>query len=125
MQLDAVHQPYRQSLSPFVHSSVPRGLEHMHAAGVDLVIPRPIAFGDETGTAFLALEYLPAGRRMTGFDEALGRGLAALHSVSEARGFGFDLDGYCGATPQPNGWLDDWATFYAERRLLHQLGWSR
>jgi fructosamine-3-kinase len=102
-----------------------RGLQAMHDADCGLVIPRPIVFSDRPGAAFLALEYLPPGRRVTDFDLKLGRGLAALHQTTDARGFGFELDGYCGATPQPNGWLDDWATFYAERRLGHQLRLAR
>ena len=35
--------------------------------------------------------------------------------------FGFAVDNTIGGTPQPNGWVDDWAAFFRERRLLHQL----
>jgi fructosamine-3-kinase len=98
------------------------GLEALRASGSGLVVPRPIAWGDEgPGRSFLVLEHLPPGRRGPGFEEALGRGLAALHQASSEQGFGFGVDGYCGATPQPNGWLDDWPTFYCERRIGHQL----
>jgi fructosamine-3-kinase len=35
--------------------------------------------------------------------------------------FGFAVDNTIGATPQPNGWMDDWVDFYRERRIRHQL----
>ncbi|HBP17693.1 MAG TPA: hypothetical protein DEA08_07865 [Planctomycetes bacterium] len=99
-----------------------RGLEAMRAAESGLVIPAVIARSDAgPGQSFLLIEHLPPGARQPGFDEALGRGLAQLHRASAAEGFGFFLDGYCGATPQPNGWLSDWVEFYRERRLGHQL----
>jgi fructosamine-3-kinase len=47
----------------------------------------------------------------------LGRGLAALHRQS-APEFGFPVTSYCGPTRQDNTWGADWASFYAERRLL-------
>ncbi|MCA8924115.1 MAG: fructosamine kinase family protein [Planctomycetes bacterium] len=89
-----------------------------------LRIPRVLASSDEPGAAFLILEHLEPGSRGAGFDEALGRGLAALHRAS-AEAFGFACDGYCGATPQPNGWLPRWTDFYRERRLAHQLALAR
>lgn len=94
-------------------------------AGADaLRIPEVLAHSDEPGATFLILEHLPPGRRSPGFDEALGRGLATLHRATTDR-FGFHVDGYCGATPQPNGWMDDWVEFYRERRLRHQLDLAR
>ena len=51
---------------------------------------------------------------------ALGAEVAALYRVSEPR-FGFAADNFIGATPQPNGWCDDWPEFFAARRLRHQL----
>lgn len=98
------------------------GLEALRASGSGLVVPAPLAWSDEgPGRSFLALEYVPVGRRETDFDAALGRGLAALHRQSDPRGFGFELDGYCGATPQPNPWRPTWLEFYGEQRLEHQL----
>jgi fructosamine-3-kinase len=35
--------------------------------------------------------------------------------------FGFAVDNTIGATPQPNGWMDNWVDFFRERRLRHQL----
>lgn len=98
------------------------GLEALRASGCGLSVPAPLAYDDGgPGRSFLALEFVASGPRAHDFDEALGRGLAALHQTSDPRGFGFELDGYCGATPQPNPWTADWAEFYGEQRLGHQL----
>ncbi|KAK9845281.1 hypothetical protein WJX81_002192 [Elliptochloris bilobata] len=57
----------------------------------------------------------------------LGAGLARMHLAepgdenARAGRFGFAVDNTIGGTPQPNGWMDDWAAFFRERRLLHQL----
>jgi hypothetical protein len=40
---------------------------------------------------------------------------------AKAGKFGFAVDNAIGATPQPNGWMDDWVDFYRERRIKHQL----
>jgi fructosamine-3-kinase len=104
------------------------GLRALRESGTSLRIPDVVAFRDHDaagGDAFLVLEFLDPGSRVRDFDEALGRGLAELHEASSERGFGFDLDGYCGATPQPNGWMDEWAEFYTERRIGHQIRLAR
>jgi fructosamine-3-kinase len=102
------------------------GLEALATADSPLVIPRPVSWSDEgPGLSHLVLEYLPPGRRVAGFEGDLGRGLAALHRNTSGRGFGFPIDGYCGATPQPNGWMGRWVDFYAERRILHQARLAR
>ena len=101
------------------------GLQALAEADCGLKIPQVLAHSDERGAAFLILEHLPRGSRGPGFDEALGQGLAALHRTTSERGFGFACEGYCGATPQPNGWLAGWVDFYRERRLGHQLELAR
>ena len=70
--------------------------------------------------SFSPLELLDSGSRRSGFDEELGRGLAALHR-SGAPGFGLDHDNFIGRLPQPNGPCADWAGFYRVRRLGAQL----
>jgi len=92
------------------------GLTALRDSGTSLTIPRVLAFEDGPA-GFLVLEFLESARRRPDFDESLGRGLAELHLCSHERGFGFDLDGACGATPQKNGWMERWADFYAERRI--------
>lgn len=73
-----------------------------------------------TSDAFLALELIKPGRRAAGFDEQLGRGLAALHRAG-ADGFGFPSDNFIGTLPQDNGREADWPRFYVRRRLEPQL----
>lgn len=97
-----------------------KGLRALAAADSGLVIPEPVVWSDDLEAGgYLVLEYLETGARGPDFDEELGHGLAALHRSSTDEGFGFALDGYCGATPQPNGWMEEWPPFYAERRLGH------
>lgn len=71
------------------------------SAGGDLLILEHVA-GSSTVT--------PAVER-----DAADR-LAALHDTS-ADAFGFPFDTLTGPVRQPNPWTDDWATFFAERRL--------
>lgn len=98
------------------------GLSTLRAAATSLRIPEPLAHKDgETGESFLLLEYLEPGAAGEKFDERLGRGLAELHRCGSERGFGFSMDGYCGATSQPNSWMPSWSEFYAEQRIGHQL----
>ena len=101
-------------------------LRALAEAGSSLRIPRVLGHGDGgPGRSFLAIEFLDSGARGADFDERLGRGLAELHRGASGARFGFDIDGYCGATPQPNGWMDRWVDFYRERRLGHQLRLAR
>ena len=92
------------------------GLQELAKGG--LRVPRPLAWGQAAGRAYLVLEYLPLGGR--GDSVALGEGLARQHQVQAPR-FGWHRDNTIGATPQPNAWLDDWIAFLRERRLGHQL----
>jgi protein-ribulosamine 3-kinase len=83
-------------------------------------VPRVLARGNVGPTAFLALEWIesrPSGRAA---EHRLGERLAAQHRVTADR-FGFAGDNFIGPTPQPNGWLSDWAEFFRDRRLRHQL----
>ena len=69
--------------------------------------------------AYLALEWIEPGPPMAGHDEALGRGLAALHRSGAPRfGQPWDGPGFIGPIPFPAGWFDDWPTCLAESRLL-------
>lgn len=51
---------------------------------------------------------------------ALGEALARLHRHVAPR-HGWDSDNFIGATPQENAWRDNWALFFADRRLRPQL----
>ena len=93
----------------------------MALAGAHAVrVPRVLARGSVGHSAFLALEWIdsrPAGR---GAEHRLGEQLAEQHRVT-AKEFGFASDNFIGRTPQPNGCLSEWAEFFRERRLRHQL----
>jgi fructosamine-3-kinase len=96
-----------------------RGLDWLSLASA-LRVPRVLAASSGGAPAFLVLEYLDSGRRVTDFDERLGRGLAALHRFG-APGFGLDHDNFIGRLPQHNASMPTWAGFYRERRLRPQL----
>jgi protein-ribulosamine 3-kinase len=92
------------------------GLQALQAAGVR--VPKLFSHGVDADRAYLLLEYLDLqGKRDFA---ALGRMLATLHRKSATR-FGWRRDNYIGATPQANGWCDDWAEFWRERRLRPQF----
>jgi len=81
-------------------------------------VPAVAAAGVAEDAAFLALEWLDivdGGR-----DAALGRALAALHRTVAPQ-FGWHRDNTIGTSPQANGWHEDWAAFYRDRRLSPQL----
>jgi fructosamine-3-kinase len=83
-------------------------------------VPHVLARGRAGDTWFLALEWIesrPAGREA---ERRLGEQLAAQHQATAAQ-FGFAEDNFIGRTSQANGWLPDWAEFFRERRLRHQL----
>ena len=95
------------------------GLQELAAAHA-VRIPRVLARGAAGRGAFLALEWIesrPAGRAA---EHRLGEQLAEQHRVTAAR-FGLAEDNFIGRTRQPNGWMADWAEFFRERRLRHQL----
>jgi len=85
-------------------------------------VPKVLASGTADGTAFVLLEWLELGK--TGDFAALGSMLAELHRHSGPK-FGWQRDNYIGATPQINGWSDDWKEFWRLRRLLPQLELAR
>lgn len=69
---------------------------------------------------YLALEWIETGRLDAAGAEELGRGLALTHAAG-APGFGgLDADAQSGfgSLRLPNERVEDWPTFYAQRRLL-------
>lgn len=68
---------------------------------------------------FIALEYLPPSAPRQDYWETFATQLAKMHQQS-APCFGFDLNTYCGATPQPNPKTLDGFEFFAQHRLLYQ-----
>jgi fructosamine-3-kinase len=92
-----------------------RGLAWLGEAGA-LRVPRVLA----ASPAFLALENISGARRRPDFDDALGRGLAALHRFGAPQ-FGLDHDNFIGRLPQSNEPAPTWAEFYRARRIEPQL----
>jgi protein-ribulosamine 3-kinase len=92
------------------------GLRALRAAGVRA--PEPYAHGVRGKIAFIEMEELALGAAPDW--PAMGRMLAALHRHTGPR-FGWERDNWIGLAPQLNGWSDDWASFYLERRLAPQL----
>ena len=87
----------------------------------DVSVPEVIAWNDESAERnFLLLEWIESGAPGDDYDARLARGLAIVHGHSSPQ-FGFDLDGYCGRTPQPNPWSESWPRFYRDQRLGFQF----
>ncbi|MEQ8821935.1 MAG: fructosamine kinase family protein [Sumerlaeia bacterium] len=98
------------------------GLRALAAPGA-IRVPRVIGHGGGEGGAppFLLTEAILSGPQPKGFMHEFGAQLARLHQATRQDRCGFDHDNYIGSTPQPNGWMDDWVAFWAERRLGFQL----
>ncbi|MCB9716240.1 MAG: fructosamine kinase family protein [Myxococcales bacterium] len=107
----------RRGAAPSTFRVEAQGLRWLAEAEA-LRVPRVLAHGEDP--PFLALEWIEPGRPGPGFDEALGRGLAALHRAAP-EGFGLSHANFIARLPQDNTPAADWPTFYWERRLRPQL----
>jgi fructosamine-3-kinase len=103
------------------------GLEALAQVGVLRVPGNALAGGGNGDPAppFLVMEAIATGAKRRGFSETFGRRFAEHHRAGRGERYGFAHDNYIGATPQPNGWSDDWVTFWRERRLGFQLDLAR
>ena len=95
------------------------GLEALRATAT-VRVPAFVEEGRDEQRAWLLLEWLELSPLGAASGAALGEALAALHRVPQQR-FGWARDNFIGASPQPNGWSDDWLAFWRERRLVAQL----
>jgi fructosamine-3-kinase len=96
-----------------MYAAEARGLAWLAEAGA-LRVPAVLAVSDD----WLALEWVPPGAPAPGHDEALGRGLAAMHRAG-APGFGGPAEtGFVGPLEVPDAPAPDWPAFLGERRLL-------
>ena len=99
------------------------GLAALRATGT-VRVPEVLSCGLVDGRSRIELEYLD----LCGLDRAsgaeLGRRLAELHRHTGER-FGWATDNFIGGSPQENTRRDNWALFYADRRLRPQLRWAR
>ena len=83
-------------------------------------VPEVIWVGELDGDAGLLLEFIDLQPLAGKSAAALGRALAAMHSVTAA-GFGWSADNFIGASTQVNTRDDRWASFFRKRRIGHQL----
>lgn len=128
----SIHRSYRWLCADaplFVKVAAPGDAAGLEAEAAGLLalagaravrVPRVLARGTAGKSAFLALEWIESRPARRAAEHSLGEQLAAQHAVTADR-FGFEGDNFIGRTPQPNAWLADWAEFFRERRLRHQL----
>lgn len=83
-------------------------------------VPGAVAQGSDDDYAWLVLEWLELAALGARGAALLGKALAAQHRIGQAR-FGWAHDNFIGATPQGNGWSDDWLAFWRDKRLHAQL----
>jgi fructosamine-3-kinase len=95
------------------------GLRELAGAAA-LRVPNVLAVGVAGSQAFLALQWIDFRAASSRTEARLGEQLARQHRVT-APGFGWNRDNTIGASPQHNAWIDDWARFFAERRVGFQL----
>ena len=106
---------HRPAAPPGMYAAEAAGLAWLAGAGA-LRTPAVAAVGEDGEPRFLALEWIARGSPGPGHDEALGRGLAALHRAG-APAFGLDEDNFIGSLQQPNAPAAGWPEFYGGRRL--------
>lgn len=111
--------------------SAPQGMFRAEARGLRWLaearavkLPEVLAVSGDDGPSFLVLELLEPAPRRSGFDEELGRSLAALHRASP-RAFGLDHENFIGSLPQSNTAHARWAEFFRSERLAPQLERAR
>jgi fructosamine-3-kinase len=108
-----------------MHPDPPAGFFTTEAAGLRwlaepgaLPVPQVLAASDGGGEEppFLVLEWIELGAPQAHTEEALGRGLAALHAAAPAT-FGREDRRSTGSRGLPNEPCATWAAFYATQRL--------
>lgn len=95
------------------------GLEALRQADA-IAVPDVITHGDDGEHAWLVLQWLDLGPLDEHSAANLGVALAAQHRKPQEK-FGWAHDNFIGASPQANGWSDDWLAFWREKRLMAQL----
>ncbi|HET7656811.1 MAG TPA: fructosamine kinase family protein [Bacillales bacterium] len=94
------------------------GLELLRSSET-IAIPEVYHCGSVEGAAILVLEWIE-GNSSDQTAEKLGQGVALLHQT-HGKAFGLEEDNYLGTFWQPNGWHEDWASFYRDSRLAVQV----
>lgn len=117
---------WNASAPPHFFEAEADGLRALGAPDV-LRVPTPLAHGGGSGApAWFLMEYIEGGHPSASYEEALGRGLAAIHTSAAAeQDFGWQRDNWIGSLPQSNESGDSWADFWRDKRLIPQLTRSR
>ncbi|MGI0479331.1 fructosamine kinase family protein [Geminocystis sp. CENA526] len=95
-------------------------LEEMYQTKT-ILVPKPICHGVSGNDSYLVLEYLNLGRGEVRSWQSMGKNLAMLHQYQVNKPFGWYINNTIGSTPQINDWGDNWANFFAEKRIGYQL----
>lgn len=95
------------------------GLAAIRAAGA-VRVPAVLAQGDDGEMGWLLLEWLDLEGLAAASGAKLGTALAAQHRLPQAK-FGWEKDNFIGASPQENGWSEDWLAFWGGKRIHAQL----
>jgi len=107
----------REGAEPSAFTVEAAGLRWLAEAGA-LRTPAVLAVSEDP--PLLLLELVEPGRPAPGFDDALGRGLAALHRTTPPC-FGLDHDNLIARLWQDNTPCETWSDFYWQRRLEPML----
>lgn len=99
------------------------GLAALAATGT-VRVPAVVSRDDAGSDGRLVVEHFDLRSLDRQGGATLGRQLAALHRHTHEQ-FGWATDNFIGLGPQPNGWMDSWPRFFAERRLRPQLALAR
>lgn len=105
--------------APGMFEAEKKGLEEILSSKT-VAVPQVILTGENSGYAFLVIEYLEQRGATTQDLEKLGYQLAQMHQSTSSH-FGFDDDNYIGSLPQKNDWHDNWTEFYIRCRLQPQF----
>jgi fructosamine-3-kinase len=85
-----------------------------------VAVPKVVCHGHDDERAWLVLQWLELVPLADRSASELGHALARQHRIAHER-FGWERDNFIGASPQANGWSDDWHGFWRDKRLHAQL----
>lgn len=100
------------------------GLEEMYNTHT-IIVPKPMCYGVSGNNSYVVLEYLNLGRGDNQSWHLLGQKLALLHQIKVEKPFGWHTNNTIGSTPQINDYDDNWADFFAQKRIGYQLTLAR
>jgi fructosamine-3-kinase len=106
------------AIEMFVAEAV--GLQEMYATKT-IRTPQPICWGVAENSCYLVLEYLDLSSSSDQSWEMMGKQLAEMHKSGIASAFGWTQNNTIGSTPQINTQAENWADFFADRRIGYQL----